>query len=110
MKRNVIIDYIDYSLTDDKVYVDDEKVVYQIKDEAGREYFIPGYIGQLTGSMVVKIWSIESEEDLGDSIFPEGMEYDDEYYKSNYHPTIEEEEAARKLFEELENNEENGRN
>jgi len=24
------------------------------------------------------------------SIFPEGMEYDDEYYKSTYTPTIEE--------------------
>jgi hypothetical protein len=110
MKRNIIIDYIDYTLTDDRVYVDDEKVMYQIKDGNGREHFLPGYIGMLVGSMVEKIWSIESEEDLTDTIFPEGVEYDDEYYKSNYYPTIEEEEAARKLFEELENNEQNGGN
>ncbi len=99
MKKNVIIDYIDYSLTDDRVYVDDEKVMYQIKDEGGREYFIPGYIGMLSGSMVIKIWSIEGEEDLTESIFTEDMVYDDEYYKSTYFPTQEEEEEARKLFE-----------
>jgi hypothetical protein len=110
MKRNIIVDYIDYSLTDDRVFVENEKVAYQIKDATGREYFAIGEIGNLQGSMVEKIWSIESEEDLTDSIFPEGVEYDDEYYKSNYHPTIEEEEAARKLFEELENTEQNGGN
>lgn len=32
------------------------------------------------------------------SIFPNDMFYDDEYYKSTYHPTKEEEEAAFKLF------------
>ena len=99
MKKNVIIDYIDYALTDDKVYVDDDKVMYQIKDESGREYFIPGYIGNLSGTMVIKIWSIECEEDLSESIFTEDMVYDDEYYKSTYFPTKEEEEEARKLFE-----------
>lgn len=110
MKRNIIIDYIDYSLTDDRVYVDDEKVMYQIKDEDGREYFIPGYIGMLSGSMVIKIWSIEGEEDLTESIFTDDVVYDDEYYKSTYFPTIEEEEAARKIFENLEKNKENGGN
>jgi hypothetical protein len=34
------------------------------------------------------------------SIFPEDMFYDDEYYKSTYHPTKEEEDAAFKLFNE----------
>jgi predicted metal-dependent hydrolase len=34
------------------------------------------------------------------SIFPEDMFYDDEYYKSTYHPTKEEEEQAFKLFNE----------
>lgn len=34
------------------------------------------------------------------SIFPDDMFYDDEYYKSTYHPTKEEEEAAFKLFNE----------
>jgi hypothetical protein len=28
------------------------------------------------------------------------MVYDDEYYKSTYHPTVEEEEQARRLFNE----------
>lgn len=32
------------------------------------------------------------------SIFPEDLFYDDEYYKSTYHPTKEEEDAAFKLF------------
>jgi hypothetical protein len=108
MKKNVIIDYVDYTLTDDRVFVDNEKVIYNVKDEAGRDYFIPGTIGMLSGSMVVKIWSIESEEDLTDSIFSDDVEYDDEYYKSTYFPTKEEEEAAHKLFNEI--NEENGGN
>ncbi len=34
------------------------------------------------------------------SIFPDDMFYDDEYYKSTYHPTKEGEEAAFKLFNE----------
>jgi len=34
------------------------------------------------------------------SIFPEDMFYDDEYYKTTYIPTKEEEEAAFKLFNE----------
>jgi hypothetical protein len=34
------------------------------------------------------------------SIIPDDMFYDDEYYKSTYHPTKEEEEAAFKLFNE----------
>lgn len=32
----------------------------------------------------------EQESSKNNSIFPEGMEYDDEYYKSTYTPTIEE--------------------
>ena len=32
----------------------------------------------------------EQESLKNNSIFPEGMEYDDEYYKSTYTPTIEE--------------------
>lgn len=32
------------------------------------------------------------------SIFPADLFYDDEYYKSTYHPTLEEEEQAFKLF------------
>ena len=34
------------------------------------------------------------------SIFPDDLFYDDEYYKSTYHPTKEEEDAAFKLFNE----------
>jgi hypothetical protein len=32
------------------------------------------------------------------SIFPTDLFYDDEYYKSTYHPTKEEEDEAFKLF------------
>jgi hypothetical protein len=32
------------------------------------------------------------------SIFPSNLFYDDEYYKSTYHPTKEEEDEAFKLF------------
>lgn len=38
------------------------------------------------------------------SIFPDDMFYDDEYYKSTYHPTKEEEEEAFKLFNEKNKN------
>lgn len=104
MKRNIIIDYIEYTLTDDKDYVDDEKIVYQIKDSYGREHFVIGCIGMLSGPMIVKIWTIESEEDISDSIFTGDMVYDDEYFKSTYFPTEEEEEEARKFFEQQQNN------
>lgn len=53
-------------------------------------------------------WCLQKEAEEKDfwnnvasgSIFPEDMFYDDEYYKSTYHPTKEEEEAAFKLFNE----------
>jgi hypothetical protein len=40
----------------------------------------------------------ELEQMYSASILPDEMFYDDEYYKSIYIPTIEEEEAAFKLF------------
>lgn len=51
-------------------------------------------------------WVIEKEKEEREfweqvnsgSIFPDGIEYDDEYYKSTYHPTKEEEDEAFKLF------------
>jgi hypothetical protein len=36
------------------------------------------------------VFSDDVHRDKPHSIFPEGMEYDDEYYKSTYTPTIEE--------------------
>ena len=38
------------------------------------------------------------EEKEKQSIFPDDLFYDDEYYKSTYHPTKEEEDEAFKLF------------
>lgn len=51
-------------------------------------------------------WCLEREKEekefwnnvASGSIFPDDMHYDDEYYKSTYHPTKEEEEEAFKLF------------
>ena len=39
-----------------------------------------------------------AELEASGSLFPPDMFYDDEYYKSTYHPSKEEEEAAFKLF------------
>jgi hypothetical protein len=41
---------------------------------------------------------VELEQMYSASIFPDDMFYDDEYYKSTYHPTKEDEEEAFKLF------------
>lgn len=44
-------------------------------------------------------WSLQQDLTEGakqHSIFPDGMEYDDEYYKSTYTPTPEEEELNHK--------------
>ena len=48
-------------------------------------------------------YTFETDEDLAaleasGSLFPPDMFYDDEYYKSTYHPTKEEEDEAFKLF------------
>jgi hypothetical protein len=41
---------------------------------------------------------VELEQMYSASIFPNDVFYDDEYYKSTYHPTKEDEEEAFKLF------------
>ena len=42
--------------------------------------------------------SVSNPSDITHSIFASDLFYDDEYYKSTYHPTKEEEDAAFKLF------------
>jgi len=42
--------------------------------------------------------SVSNPSDITHSIFIPDLFYDDEYYKSTYHPTKEEEDAAFKLF------------
>jgi hypothetical protein len=42
--------------------------------------------------------SVSNPSDITHSIFISDLFYDDEYYKSTYHPTKEEEDAAFKLF------------
>jgi hypothetical protein len=53
------------------------------------------------GDPIKNIYFIESTRSLeAHTIFPEDMEYDDEYYKSTYLPTIEEQEQLDKLLAE----------
>ncbi len=42
--------------------------------------------------------SVSNPSHITHSIFPYDLFYDDEYYKSTYHPTKEEEDEAFKLF------------
>jgi len=42
--------------------------------------------------------SVSNPSDITHSIFIPDLFYDDEYYKSTYHPTKEDEDAAFKLF------------
>lgn len=50
------------------------------------DYLYEQYLAQ--EKMNEEYWQWKSVQNH--SIFPEGMEYDDEYYKSTYTPTIEE--------------------
>jgi hypothetical protein len=50
------------------------------------DYLYEQYLAQ--EKMNEEYWQWKSVQ--SHSIFPEGMEYDDEYYKSTYTPTIEE--------------------
>lgn len=55
-----------------------------------------------TEEMEARYWAAMDgeivESEASGSIFPADLFYDDEYYKSTYHPTKEEEEEAFKLF------------
>ncbi len=104
MKKSIIIDYKEYNCTDETIPLMNDEVIFEIVDKHGRMSYVIANPMDLLGECINKVWSIESVEDLSDSIFPDEVVYDDEYYKSTYFPTIEEEEEARKLFEKKQNN------
>jgi len=100
MEKSIIIDYIEYKCSDAEITLNDEEVIFEILDRHGRINYAIASPTDLLGDCIQKIWKIESIEDLSENLFVEDMVYDDEYYKSTYHPTVEEEEEARKLFNE----------
>lgn len=108
MEKSIIIDYNEYKCSDSEILSNDEEVIFEIVDKYGRVSYVIALPTDLLGDAIKKVWKIESIEDLSDSIFPDEMVYDDEYYKSTYFPTKEEEEEAHKFFNE--NIDENGRN
>lgn len=109
MEKSIIIDYKEYKCSESEITLNDEEVIFEIVDRHGRLNYVIASPTDLLGDCIQKVWKIESVEDLSESLFIEDMVYDDEYHKSTYFPTAEEEEEARKLFNET-NDETNGRN
>ncbi len=107
MKKSIILDYKEYNCTDETIPLMNDEVIFEIVDKKGRMTYAIANPMDLLGECISKVWAIESVVDLSDTIFPDEMVYDDEYYKSTYFPTKEEEEAAIKFFNE--NREEDGR-
>ena len=108
MEKSIIIDYKEYKCSDSEILLTDEEVIFEIVDKKGRISYVVAGPTDLLGDSIKNVWKIESVEDLSESIFTDDIEYDDEYYKSTYFPTKEEEEEAHRLFNEIQN--ENGRN
>lgn len=100
MEKTIIIDDVEYLCSNKVIPANVEEVIFEITDKNGRNTYVVAGPTDLLGDSIKNIWFIESKTDLSHSIFPDDMFYDDEYYKSTYHPTKEEEEAARKLFNE----------
>jgi hypothetical protein len=71
---------------------------YQNEMHGQDEFIDDDYLFQQWCESKVKEDSEYWESVASSSIFPDDMFYNDEYYKSTYHPTKEEEEAAFKLF------------
>lgn len=109
MKKSIILDYKEYNCTDEKISLMADEVIFEIVDKKGRMTYVIANTMDLFGECINKVWAIESIVDLSDTIFPDDMIYDDEYYKSIYFPTKEEEEAANKFFNET-NEKPDGRN
>lgn len=109
MKKSIILDYKEYNCTDEKIPLMADEVIFEIVDKKGRMTYVIANPMDLLGECISTVWTIESVVDLSDTIFPDEMVYDDEYYKSTYFPTKEEEEAASKFFNET-NEKTNGRN
>ena len=101
MKKNIIIDDTEYICSDEPATFSDDDVIFEIVDTKGRMSYVIAGPTDLMGEPIKKIWLIETTNKLEKhSIFPEDMEYDDEYYKSTYVPTLEEEEELNKFLNE----------
>ncbi len=101
MKKHIIIGDTEYICSDQPATFSDDDVIFEIVDKTGRMHYVVGGPTDLMGEPIKNIWFIETANKLEPhSIFPTDMVYDDEYYKSTYHPTLEEEEQARRLFNE----------
>lgn len=98
MQKTIIIDDTEYICSDKQATFSDDDVIFEIVDIKGRMSYVIAGPTDLMGYPIKNIWFIESENKLTHSIFPEDMVYDDEYYKSTYFPTHEEEEELRKML------------
>lgn len=98
MQKTIIIDDIEYICSDKQATFSDDEVIFEIMDIKGRMSYVIAGPTDLLGDSIKNIWFIESANKLTHSIFPEDMVYDDEYYKSIYHPTKEEEEELSKML------------
>jgi hypothetical protein len=97
MEKTIIIDDTEYICSDREATFTDDEVIFEIVDIKGRNTYVVAGPTDLLGNSIKKIWFIESQNKLSTSIFPDDMFYDDEYYKSTYFPTIEEEAELSKL-------------
>jgi hypothetical protein len=98
MQKTIIIDDIEYICSDKTATFSDDEVIFEIMDIKGRMSYVIAGPTDLLGDSIKNIWFIETTNKLEpQSIFPTDMFYDDEYYKSTYFPTIEEEAELSKL-------------
>lgn len=99
MKKHIIIGDTEYICSDQPATFSDDDVIFEIVDRVGRMSYVVAGPTDLMGEPIKNIWFIETTNILEpQSIFPDGMEYDDEYYKSAYLPTIEEQEELDKIL------------
>jgi len=98
MKKHIIIDDTEYICSDEPATFSDDDVIFEIVDTKGRMSYVIAGPTDLMGEPIKKIWLIETTNKLDShSIFPTDMFYDDEYYKSTYHPTKEDEEELNRF-------------
>ena len=98
MKKHIIIDDTEYICSDKTDTFIDDEVIFEIVDTKGRMSYVIAGPTDLMGESIKNIWFIETTNKLEtQSIFPTDTFYDDEYYKSTYFPTIEDEAELSKL-------------
>ena len=101
MQKTIIIDDMEYICSDQPATFSDDDVIFEIVDTKGRMTYVVAGPTDLLGAPIKNICFIETTNKLeSHSIFPEDMEYDDEYYKSTYVPTLEEEEELNRFLNE----------